>query len=120
MTFKVFLSCFNHLALNTQPPATLTLFLMYAASLTLTGLDKEIIEWLATHDSVQQMLHDISSFLENWIPTFETNQKAYMTISIGCTGGRHRSVYITEHLAKLFETQHKKDVIIHHRELTKR
>lgn len=85
-----------------------------------TGLDKEIIEWLATHDSVQQMLHDISSFLENWIPTFETNQKAYMTISIGCTGGRHRSVYITEHLAKLFETQHKKDVIIHHRELTKR
>ena len=84
-----------------------------------TGRDKEITEWLASHDNVQKMLHDISSFLENWIPSFETNQKAYMTISIGCTGGRHRSVYITEQLAKLFETQHKKDVIIHHRELTK-
>ena len=84
-----------------------------------TGLDNEITDWLAAHDSVQQMVDDISSFLANWIPSFETNQKAYMTISIGCTGGRHRSVYITEQLAQLFKKKHHKDVIIHHRELTK-
>ena len=85
----------------------------------LTGLDKDIQEWLAGHNDVQEMVSDISRFLKNWIPKFEANQKAYMTISIGCTGGRHRSVYITEQLAQLFKTKYQKDVIIHHRELAK-
>lgn len=82
-----------------------------------SGLDSEIQDWLAQHESVQKMIEDISHFLQNWIPSFEENQKAYMTISIGCTGGRHRSVYITEALADLFKNKHKKDVIVHHREL---
>lgn len=82
-----------------------------------SGLDDEIQDWLKNHESVQNMIADISHFLQNWIPSFEENQKAYMTISIGCTGGRHRSVFITEQLAELFKTKHKKDVIIHHREL---
>ena len=85
----------------------------------LTGLDKDIQEWLAGHNDVQEMISDISSFLKSWIPKFEANQKAYMTISIGCTGGRHRSVYITEQLAHLFKNKYQKDVIIHHRELAK-
>jgi len=83
-----------------------------------TGLDSEIKEWLGEHDSVKKMSHDISQFLQNWIPAFEANQKAYMTISIGCTGGRHRSVYITEQLANFFKTEHNKDIIIRHRELS--
>lgn len=83
----------------------------------LSGLDSDIKNWLSGHESVQKMIDDIGSFLKNWIPTFEENQKAYMTISIGCTGGRHRSVFVTEQLAAVFKTQHNKDVIIHHREL---
>ncbi len=82
-----------------------------------TGLDNEIKDWLMEHDSVHQMIDDISNFLKNWIPSFETNQKAYMTVSVGCTGGRHRSVYIAEQLAELFKIKYKKDVIVHHREL---
>ncbi len=85
----------------------------------LTGLDSDIQEWLAGHNDVQEMVSDISRFLKNWIPKFEANQKAYMTISIGCTGGRHRSVYVTEQLAQLFKSEYQKDVIIHHRELVK-
>ena len=66
------------------------------------------------------MIKDISHFLHNWIPSFEENQKAYMTISIGCTGGHHRSVYITEQLANIFKSTHHKNTLIHHRELSKK
>jgi UPF0042 nucleotide-binding protein len=82
-----------------------------------SGQDKAIQKWLQQHESVQNMIADISHFLENWIPAFEENQKAYMTISIGCTGGHHRSVYITEQLATLFENTYHKNTLIHHREL---
>jgi UPF0042 nucleotide-binding protein len=84
-----------------------------------SGQDKPIKDWLSQHDNVQKMINDIAYFLHNWIPSFEENQKAYMTISIGCTGGHHRSVYITEQLAHLFEQQYHKNTLIYHRELCK-
>lgn len=85
-----------------------------------SGQDKPIQEWLQQHESVQNMIKDIRHFLENWIPSFEENQKAYMTISIGCTGGHHRSVYITEQLATIFERTYHKNTLVHHRELSKK
>lgn len=85
---------------------------------TLTGRDAGIIEWLETHDSVQQMYADIRDFLEKWLPTPAGDcQRAYLTISIGCTGGRHRSVYITERLYQHFREKLVNNVIIRHREL---
>jgi UPF0042 nucleotide-binding protein len=85
-----------------------------------SGQDQPIKDWLKQHDSVQNMISDITHFLKNWIPPFEENQKAYMTISIGCTGGHHRSVYITEQLAYIFESNYHKNTLIHHRELYKK
>ncbi len=82
-----------------------------------TGLDKEIKEWLASHESVTKMEHDLSTFINSWIPNIIESQRAYLTISIGCTGGHHRSVYLTEKLAKFFRKTYKKSIIVQHREL---
>ncbi|MBJ6609047.1 MAG: RNase adapter RapZ [Candidatus Thiothrix moscowensis] len=85
---------------------------------TLTGRDAGIIEWLETHDTVQQMYTDIRDFLSRWLPSHDSNcQRAYLTISIGCTGGRHRSVYITEKLYQHFRATLGESVILRHREL---
>lgn len=82
-----------------------------------TGLDKEIKEWLASHESVTKMEHDLSTFINSWIPNIIESQRAYLTISIGCTGGHHRSVYLTEKLANFFRKTYKKSIIVQHREL---
>ena len=62
----------------------------------LTGRDQPVAEFLEQHDLVERMVEDISTFLTNWTPVFEAENRAYLTISIGCTGGRHRSVYVVE------------------------
>ncbi len=82
-----------------------------------TGLDKEIKEWLASHESVTKMEYDLSTFINSWIPNIIESQRAYLTISIGCTGGHHRSVYLTEKLANFFRKTYKKSIIVQHREL---
>ena len=82
-----------------------------------TGLEKEVIEWLSSHDIVNSMENDLKNFIEKWIPEIIASQRAYLTISIGCTGGHHRSVYLIEKLAKYFESIYKDSVIIQHREL---
>lgn len=85
---------------------------------TLTGRDAGIIEWLEQHDSVQQMYADIRNFLDRWLPNKDSDcQRAYLTVSIGCTGGRHRSVYITERLYQHFREKLGQHVIVRHREL---
>lgn len=85
---------------------------------TLTGRDPGIIEWLESHNDVQRMYTDIRDFLTHWLPSSDsTCQRAYMTISIGCTGGRHRSVYITERLYQHFRERLGNNVILRHREL---
>ena len=65
------------------------------------------------------MEQDLTRFIEDWIPHMIENQRAYLTISIGCTGGHHRSVYLAEKLAKHFRKNYKSSVIVQHRELTK-
>lgn len=85
---------------------------------TQTGQDASIVEWLEQYDEVHKMYADIRNFLEGWIPALETNnQRAYLTVSIGCTGGRHRSVYLAERLHKHFRDLLGESVILRHREL---
>lgn len=82
-----------------------------------TGLEKEVINWLSKQELVQKMESDLVNFIDNWIPHIISSQRAYLTISIGCTGGHHRSVYLTEKLAEHFRKEYKDSVIVQHREL---
>jgi len=82
-----------------------------------TGLEDNVIEWLSSQELVIKMESDIKNLIETWIPHIISSQRAYLTISIGCTGGHHRSVYLTEKLAEYFTNIYKDSVIIQHREL---
>ena len=66
----------------------------------INGLDAEVVDFLQNHDEVEQMLDYIRNFLQTWIPKFEQQNRYYLTISIGCTGGQHRSVYLTEQIVR--------------------
>jgi UPF0042 nucleotide-binding protein len=83
---------------------------------TLTGRDEGVIEFLQKSEEVADMLDHIRSFLHSWIPKFEQQNRCYLTISIGCTGGQHRSVYIAERLCEDFANTIE-SVSIRHREL---
>jgi len=82
----------------------------------LTGRDAKVETWLKSHTPVTSMIADISAFLEKWLPAFRAQDRAYLTIAIGCTGGQHRSVYIVERLAEHFAS-HTDQVMHKHREL---
>jgi UPF0042 nucleotide-binding protein len=82
----------------------------------LTGRDPAVIEFLENTPSVQNMFSDIRDFLERWLPSFVADNRSYLTVAIGCTGGQHRSVYLAEKLARHFE--HQQQVLVRHRELT--
>ncbi len=68
----------------------------------LTGIDAPVAEYLASKAPVQQMFDDIKDFLERWLPQLHNDQRAYVTVAIGCTGGQHRSVYLVERLTEHF------------------
>jgi RNase adaptor protein for sRNA GlmZ degradation len=57
-------------------------------------------EYLAAQPDVEEMFQDISGYLLKWLPRFAASNRAYVTIAIGCTGGHHRSVYLTERLGR--------------------
>lgn len=82
----------------------------------LTGLDKEIQSFFAKQEDVGKMFNDIRGFLHDWLPKFSENNRSYVTISIGCTGGMHRSVFLAEQLKEFFSQQYH-HVLIHHRDL---
>ena len=82
-----------------------------------TGLEPEVIEWLSKQEAVIKMEKDLKTFIGDWIPQIIDSQRAYITVSIGCTGGHHRSVYLTEALAAYFKQSYNESVIIKHREL---
>ena len=84
----------------------------------LRGTDQAIIDFLESHDEPLKMVNDISSFLESWLPYSKKSNRTYVTISIGCTGGHHRSVYVSEKLAKIFSTRHN-NVQVRHKELAR-
>lgn len=83
----------------------------------LTGLDQGVIQFLEGQDTVAQMINDIEHFLRRWLPQFEQNNRSYMTVAIGCTGGQHRSVYIAQSLSERFSPDYP-NVQVRHRELT--
>ncbi|MGB5298184.1 MAG: RNase adapter RapZ [Thiogranum sp.] len=82
----------------------------------LTGRDKEVIAYLEGEPQVEQMRSELCSFLERWIPAFEADDRSYLTVAIGCTGGQHRSVYLVERLLRHFQDRYP-DVASRHREL---
>jgi UPF0042 nucleotide-binding protein len=65
-----------------------------------TGRDEKVAEFLRGHPESGELLDDIFHFLTRWLPTYAANDRSYVTVAIGCTGGQHRSVYITEQLAQ--------------------
>ena len=83
---------------------------------SLSGNDTAVIEYLSSHREVDRMVTSISEFIEKWIPLFEEENRSYLTISIGCTGGHHRSVYCINQIAKYFDKNSKFEITIRHRE----
>jgi UPF0042 nucleotide-binding protein len=81
----------------------------------LTGCDKPVKDFLEASASAMAMLADIRSFVENWLPCFIRDHRAYLTVAIGCTGGQHRSVYFAESLASAF--REREQVLVRNREL---
>lgn len=84
---------------------------------SLTGADEAVINYLDKYDEVQEMLNDIMTFMDKWIPRFEADNRSYMTVAIGCTGGQHRSVYLVNKLAKMTKNKHN-NVLSGHREIS--
>ena len=83
---------------------------------SLTGLDANVATFLNSQEEVQEMVNDIRIYLEKWLPKYESNNRSYITVAVGCTGGQHRSVYIGEKLRKYFSSKIK-NVQIRHRDL---
>ncbi len=82
----------------------------------LDGLDDPVSTFLESFEIVQEMFTDICGFLETWLPRFEENSRSYITVAVGCTGGRHRSVYFCEKLVRHFEHRIA-NVQVRHREI---
>jgi len=83
----------------------------------LTGRDAPVIEFLENTPSAQKMYGDILHFVDEWLPCFVADNRNYLTVAIGCTGGQHRSVYLAEKLASHFKAT--QQVLVRHREFTK-
>ena len=84
----------------------------------MTGLDPEVGEFLRAHKETEEMQKDITGFLERWLPSYQQSNRSYTCVAIGCTGGRHRSVYMVEQLAKTFSSQFE-NIQVRHREQQK-
>lgn len=82
----------------------------------LNGQDQPVIDFLRHETVVSEFLQDISGFIERWAPRFESDNRSYLTIAIGCTGGQHRSVFLVEELGKHFRGIIP-NVIVRHREM---
>ncbi|WP_040261791.1 MULTISPECIES: RNase adapter RapZ [Pseudomonas] len=82
-----------------------------------SGLDQPVIDYLAAQPEVEDMFQDLSSYLLKWLPRFAASNRAYVTVAIGCTGGHHRSVYLTERLGELLQRT-LRNVQVRHRDLT--
>ncbi|MCW5635432.1 MAG: RNase adapter RapZ [Rubrivivax sp.] len=84
----------------------------------LTGRDAPVAAYLDAQPEAREMLAQIHGFVQRWLPSFEDDQRSYLTVAIGCTGGQHRSVYTVEWLARRFESQ--VATLVRHRELDAR
>lgn len=84
----------------------------------LTGRDGGVIDYLAGQPEVAEMMAFIESYLARWLPAFDQDQRSYLTVAVGCTGGQHRSVYFAEQLARRFGAR--APTLVRHRELEAR
>lgn len=81
-----------------------------------TGMDTEVAHYLEKHEITESLFGDLSGFIERWLPAYENNNRSYLTVALGCTGGKHRSVYMARRLhAHLLASGHQ--VQLRHREL---
>ncbi len=83
----------------------------------LTGRDSAVAEYLGSDAAVQRWLEDVRALLSRWLPAIARENRSYVTVAIGCTGGRHRSVYLAERLAEAFRVQWR--VLVRHRGLAR-
>ena len=81
----------------------------------LSGRDSPVIAYLQNYPEVERMYADIHHFVASWLPEYARDNRNYLTVAIGCTGGQHRSVYLAERLARAFAGRHQ--VLTRHREL---
>jgi UPF0042 nucleotide-binding protein len=84
----------------------------------LSGRDAAVAAYLVAQPEVGEMLDQIEAFLRRWLGAFEDDQRSYLTVAIGCTGGQHRSVYLSEALARRFGER--AATLVRHRELDDR
>lgn len=83
----------------------------------LSGRDSAVRDFLDAQPEVQRFASQITEFVDAWLPNFEGGTRSYLTIAFGCTGGRHRSVYLAERLARHVRAGGREDVLTFHREL---
>lgn len=83
----------------------------------LNGRDEKVTAFLDSQPPVNAMLQSLKEFLETWIPAFEADNRSYLTVAIGCTGGNHRSVYVVERLAARFR-EGRSGVLVRHRDMS--
>jgi RNase adapter protein RapZ len=83
----------------------------------LTGRDADVVAFLDGQELVQRLLGDVRDFLARWLPEVVKENRSYLTVAIGCTGGRHRSVYLAENLAAAFNGPWR--VLVRHRGLAR-
>lgn len=82
----------------------------------MTGLDRPVHDWLEQDPAAESMFEDIRAFLSTWLPRFRDAQRSYVTVGIGCTGGRHRSVYLVQRLQQALAEAFPQ-TMVHHRDL---
>lgn len=82
-----------------------------------SGLDQPVADYLAGQPDVEEMFQDILTYLGKWLPRFAASNRSYVTVAVGCTGGHHRSVYITERLGRELQKT-LKNIQVRHRDLS--
>jgi UPF0042 nucleotide-binding protein len=91
----------------------------YTPSLrALNGTDEPVARFLSEVPAVTRMIEHIGHFLQHWLPAYRQENRSYLTVAIGCTGGQHRSVYVVEQLAARFRAS--EQVLVRHRSLAAR
>lgn len=84
----------------------------------LTGRDQPVADFLRAAPEVGRMIDDIARFISTWLPSYRAQNRHYLTVAIGCTGGQHRSVYVVEELAR--RLAHEEQVVVRHRIIGRR
>ncbi|GAB3002297.1 nucleotide-binding protein [Arenimonas maotaiensis] len=83
----------------------------------LSGKDAPVRAYFEADETVRVYLAQVTAFIDAWLPRFESESRSYLTVAFGCTGGRHRSVYLAESLARHCAASGRDKVMVHHREL---